>query len=563
MPAVGRGAAGWHGVATRFRVCGGGSFQGVFLSISFSRRRDCRRQRLERCARAGSPLPRAVRNHAPARRAGWIFATALLLCGAAPAQTIDLYVDEETGQVYVTPGENRTRLGTFQRVDTAADDVPADPPPVADIPPVAPPPVVVDAPAVATPAVVEAPAAAAPAEVVTTADPEHGDPEIFAAVGKVLRGKWYERLTLRGYTQFRYHALIDKHGDGEWFAPADKSVSEDTTFLIRRGRLILSGDATDWLYVYVQPDMNASPSDGDFSLQLRDLYADIALDRNKEFRVRVGQSKVPFGFVNLQSSQNRIPLERPDSINSAAEGERDIGVYLMWAPQEQRDRFRDLVRQGLKGSGDYGVVAVGVYSGQGLNRLDSNDDFHYLARFSYPIVIGGHQIVEPGLQGYWGRFVPRLQAIPTDDGSVTPTAARSGVTDRRVGMSFVVYPQPIGVEAEWNVGEGPTLRSDYSDITPMFLHGGYVQASYKVDFDYGDFLPVMRWQYYDGGRKFARNAPHARVSEFDFGFEWAPVPEVELATMYTYTPFRTDSSRPPYEEFKSASRIGLQVQWNY
>src|SRR3712207_8809216 len=54
------------------------------------------------------------------------------------------------------------------------------------------------------------------------------------------------------------------------------------------------------------------------------LFRSIAIDDAKEHRFRVGQSKVPFGWVNLQSSQNRAPLERPDALNQAVEGERDI-----------------------------------------------------------------------------------------------------------------------------------------------------------------------------------------------------------------------------------------------
>jgi hypothetical protein len=491
---------------------------------------------------------------AAARAAAAVLAMSLHLGATAAGQTIDLYVDRDTGQVFVTPGENRDKLGTFQRVEEAA---------AAPAPPVAPPTVAEPVPAAAPPAVAEP--AATGATAATAAAPleeEAGDPAVVAAVGQVLRGKWYERISLRGYTQFRYHALIEKEGDGDWFHPADRSVADDTTFIIRRGRLIFSGDVTDRLYVYVQPDLMASPGDGDFSLQMRDLYADVAIDQEKEFRLRVGQSKVPFGFVNLQSSQNRIPLERPDPINSAAEGERDIGLFFMWAPAEKRILFRDLVRRGLKGSGDYGVLAVGVYSGQGLNRLDFNDGVHWLGRASYPFELPGGQIVEPGLQGYWGEFVPRLAEIPVGDTTVTPTATKGGVRDRRIGVSFVVYPQPLGIEAEWNLGDGPTLQNDFT-IRSRFLHGGYIQTSYKVPFRYGDLLPVVRWQYYDGGRKFARNAPGVRVNEFDFGFEWAPIPEVELATMYTYTPFRTDSSRPPYAEFKNASRVGMQLQWNY
>jgi hypothetical protein len=41
-------------------------------------------------------------------------------------------------------------------------------------------------------------------------------------------------------------------------------------------------------------------------LQIRDAYFDLSFDAKKEYRVRIGQSKVPYGFENLQSSQNRL-----------------------------------------------------------------------------------------------------------------------------------------------------------------------------------------------------------------------------------------------------------------
>jgi hypothetical protein len=241
----------------------------------------------------------------------------LALVAPAVSETIDLYVDSTTGQVFTQPGENRTKLGTFERVDEPK----------------------------APPRRPHPRRRRRPEDRRGRAPPAESDASVIAAVGRVLKGKWYERISLRGYTQFRYNALIHRDGDGAWFVPADRSVRKDTTFFIRRGRLIFSGDVTDHLYIYVQPELNALPADGDFSLQLRDLYADIAIDKKKEFRFRVGQSKVPFGWVNLQSSQNRLALERPDSINSAVEGERDIGVSS--APGA--GRFRDLVRNGEKG----------------------------------------------------------------------------------------------------------------------------------------------------------------------------------------------------------------------
>jgi hypothetical protein len=41
----------------------------------------------------------------------------------------------------------------------------------------------------------------------------------------------------------------------------------------------------------------------------------------KKISFKSRQSKVPFGFENLQSSQNRLTLDRNDALNSAANEE--------------------------------------------------------------------------------------------------------------------------------------------------------------------------------------------------------------------------------------------------
>lgn len=65
-------------------------------------------------------------------------------------------------------------------------------------------------------------------------------------------------------------------------------------------------------------------------LQLRDAYFDVFLDSLHTYRLRVGQSKVPFGYENLQSSSNRLPMERAEALNNASvPGERDLGVFAM------------------------------------------------------------------------------------------------------------------------------------------------------------------------------------------------------------------------------------------
>lgn len=61
-----------------------------------------------------------------------------------------------------------------------------------------------------------------------------------------------------------------------------------------------------------------------------------------------------------------------------------------------RQRFARLVKDGLKGSGDYGVVGFGVFNGQTANHPELNNQQHVVARVSYPLALSG-QIIEPGL----------------------------------------------------------------------------------------------------------------------------------------------------------------------
>lgn len=392
-------------------------------------------------------------------------------------------------------------------------------------------------------------------------------PDPSAKAGKVDAGsaskaKWFEKISFRGYAQIRYTEVIDSEG-ADLNVPNDASASESSSFLLRRGRLILSGDVTERLFVYLQSDFNASLSSGEYTLGMRDYYGDLALDPDKEFRVRLGQSKVPFGWSNLQSSQNRAPMERSDALNSAVEGERDIGAFGYWAPSEIRARFRDLVRLGLKGSGDYGVAGVGAYSGQGLNRLDVNGEPHAVARLSYPWQLAGGQYLETGLAAYHGQFVSGVSSVNLGSGAFTPTRDTDGVTDERVAATLVWYPQPFGVEAEWTVGRGPELVPESRSIESEFLHGGYVQMAYRVEKWHGDWYPFVRWQYFDGGRKFASNAPHSIVNEWDVGIEWQPWPEFEVSVSYTHTVERTNTRVAPYGSAEEADRVAFQAQINF
>ncbi|MEY2599576.1 MAG: hypothetical protein RLZZ142_1835 [Verrucomicrobiota bacterium] len=401
-----------------------------------------------------------------------------------------------------------------------------------------------------------------------------------------VKDSWFEKMGIRGYVQTRYtHVLEGDEAQRKSFSnPADPSVQRRDQLILRRGRMIFSGDMHEHLYLYAQIDYQAGVGSSysetaQSGLQTRDLYGDINLDQNKEHRIRLGISKVPYGFVNLQSSQNRLSLERPEALNSAVEGERDLGVYYMWANKVARARFKELVATGLKGSGDYGVATIGLYNGQGLNRYDSNRNPHVLARLAYPFKLESGQFFELGISGYHGQFVPGGDANANTTTSGQKTKPARSYDDTRAAANFVWYPQPFGLEAEWTVGRGPETSVWYGangvgvnssqGITTQNLQGGYVNASYKVDTSSGVVIPFTRWSYFDGARKFVAGAPTQKVNEVDFGVEYQPWPAFEVALIYTRaierssTNATTGSSAAPNYLTKGNDRISIQGQFNY
>lgn len=355
---------------------------------------------------------------------------------------------------------------------------------------------------------------------------------------------WYEKLNVRGYTQFRWgRTVASEHDSAAPYLLGDRAINGNAeNFSIRRARFILFGDVSDHLYLYAQPDFASTPPDSSrntFFGQLRDLYADVHLDKEKVHRLRVGLSKVPYGFENMQSSQNRVALDRTDALNTAvAPNERDLGVFYYYTPEDKQKLFKDLVDGGLKGSGNYGIFGVGVYNGQGGSQFEQNRLTHVVARATYPVQLPNGQVVEGSLQGYTGRVqvsgddIAALGGpdVDTPDG----TGDRPGFRDSRVAATFVWYPQPFGFQAEWNAGKGPGLNDAQTAVETRSLHGGYLMSMYRHDTpDHGIFTPYVRWQYFEGGYRSVANAPYGIHRQTDIGLEWQIRKEMELVFEYS------------------------------
>ena len=405
-------------------------------------------------------------------------------------------------------------------------------------------------------------------------------------VGDVpLRERWYEKISVRGYTQFRYNYTTN---NDLLKSPGDRSVGNNNEFFLRRARLIVSGQPHSRVFVYLQGEFAGLVNDQEGTMVLRDAYADLFLTENKEWRIRAGQSKLPFGFETMQSSQNRLAFDRNDATFNAAKNERNLGVYLYYAPTAVRERFRRLVDSGLKGSGDYGMLGIGVFNGQDIDQQDANKNKHLIFHSMYPHEFSNGQIVEVGMDAYTGQVVvsttPVIPTNPllTSGIPVSPLVTNNGnYLDERVAWHVVVFPQPFGFQAEYTMGRGPQLNAARTAVELGSMHGGYVQLfyNYKCDTYCQSIFPYVRMQEYFGGSKFVDNVPRSSVRETELGLEYQFNRALELTVAYTWSQ-RTSGdpatlpstcafpqsqvtcAQTPYQ-LQSANLIRFQLQWSF
>jgi hypothetical protein len=408
---------------------------------------------------------------------------------------------------------------------------------------------------IATAPVTLAAAPAAPSTIVLTPPPRRGKP-------------WYEKLTLRGYTQLRLNEIVS----GDATAPAgvsrlrsigDGNITDRNNFSFRRIRLILQGDLNDHVSLYLQPDFATAVSGQSAGErregfgQLRDAYVDWFPLKDHSLRLRFGQSKVPFGWENLQSSSARLALDRTDGINTAVPTERDLGVVAYYTPPHVQLIWDRLAADGQKLFGNYGAFGLGLYNGQGTNRTETNNGMMFVAMATWPFALDGlgldGQVLEVGGAIMRNRVQPEIR---------TGGVSALSYADNRVGFHAMLYPQPIGFQAEWNWGTGPQWDDVTRSIQEKPLEGGYVQAMARVKRSpLGPFMPFARWQHYRGGFKAGLNAPRLETDELELGIEFQPTPPLELTLTYGHAKRReADERRSGQAE---GDIVRAQLQWNY
>ena len=366
---------------------------------------------------------------------------------------------------------------------------------------------------------------------------------------------WYDRLSMRGYAQFRYNRLLETN-EKLRCPTCDRSIGENGGFFLRRARLIVTAKVSDRINVSIQPDFATEQNGRENTVVLRHYYADIYLDNAKAFRARIGQSEVPTGFEAIQSSTRRSPFDRADAMESAAPGEQDLGVFLMWTPAGLKQRLRDLATSTLKGTNDYGIITVGAYNGQGGNRAETNDAPHVIARVAYPFRVR-NQDVEIDAYAYTGTYT-----IATGQ-RATGVGGEDDFDDRRVGGAVILYPVPFGLQAEWSVGRGPESDAPTNSIVEQPVRGGYAMASYSLaGGEKHHLIAYARAQYFRGSFKTDPDARSSVVHEYEPGLEWALAEGLEITAAYAFSDrLYRDSASPDNHQRGRFLRLQAQVSF--
>ena len=348
-----------------------------------------------------------------------------------------------------------------------------------------------------------------------------------AETGMAGNPRWYERIRINGYAQFRYSA--GPSSDKFSIPLSDKAATTQPRELyFRRIRLVFQGQISERLAFFLQGAFEGDQEKQDmFNKEIIDAYGDYYLTKDKVHRLRFGLQRTLNAFDTLRSSTNRQELDRHESVQSGAPGERDLGISYFWSPKVAQERFAQLAAY-HNGPGDYGVFGVTVYNGQGRNKAESNGNKHIGVRLAYPFELPNGRLLETGVMAYRGVFSVSGATAP---GTTTAAICQQGLnrqggcdtTDERITAYVWTPPQPWGLLAEGTIGKNAKRNETTNIIEERPLIGGYVQGYYTWRYsDVGMLTPYVRYGEYYGGLKSLTGAPDGSSRSWNFGLVWEP-----------------------------------------
>lgn len=390
--------------------------------------------------------------------------------------------------------------------------------------------------------------------------------------------RWYERITMYGYGQFRYN-LVDNSITRTYHdaSVGTTAYGAQPGFFFRRIRWVVTGQVSEHVAFFIQPDLASNISGNTHAVSMRDAYGDWIFDKNKEFRLRIGLQRVPCSFDNWQASRVRMAIDRADATNSCAPSERDMGISFMYSPKIAQARFKQMLDYGY-GAGDYGVFHIQVDNSAGLNVAENNKNKRVSVRLAWPWELPGGRLMETGMNAGYGTWHVSMGSATANANNVQLYSVNSpqcvgasaaqfsamnclgarNYLDERINFYVYMPPQPWGFIAEYVTGRAPN-RNGQGVVEVSSFNGGYVQGHYQWKYsDVGLANFYSRWQTYNGGLKFQTGAPNDRMWEVESGIAWQPDPQWEFTVAWDI--MNRNSYLFAYNQ--TATSPGRQIEYN-
>ncbi|GKS58486.1 porin [Nitrospira sp.] len=386
-----------------------------------------------------------------------------------------------------------------------------------------------------------------------------------AEQGLFANPRWYDRIRLNGYVQLRY-SLNDNSTNGDTSLTDSNATNNPQKFYFRRIRMPIAGQVSERLFFYTQMAFEGTGFDTGDTPDIIDAFGDYLLTKDRQFRLRFGLQRVLNSFDTSRSSSQRIELDRHESVQSGAPGERDLGISFFWTSKIAQARYQQLA-QYHNGPGDYGNFGVMVYNGQGRNKPELNANKAISARLGHPFELPNGRLFEIGLYGYLNEFVA------TGTGAINSTAvtrcanarlSNGGcqIKDQRLTGYFWTPPQPWGIFGEYTIGRGPE-RDDQGILREQSLSGGYLEGNYSWRYsDVGLLTPYVRWGTYYGGNKNSQGADYM-TRNAQVGVVWEPDTHWRFVVEYLFKHGATTKNMQyaTAQDVFNMSMLRFQAQW--
>ena len=361
---------------------------------------------------------------------------------------------------------------------------------------------------------------------------------------KPAAASWADKVKVSGYGQARWENYSDTGG-----VTSGSANSISNKFYLRRLRPTIAAAVNDRTGVIFQFDTiessskaydsnekkyyNLADKAGQWKLGLIEGFLSHKLTPDGNYTLYVGQREVPFGFDTPRSSSRILALERIEILRRMIPDEVDTGAWVQWSPECKRAMMNKMGAD-LLTEGDFGMVSVGVYDGQGRNQSAQTGSKHMSGRFNYPFMIGD-RYAEAGVSTFKGEFMNDI------------TNSKLITNDSLHGAHFVFPAQPFGVEIESYTGQ--TGGAD--------VNGWGAEAIYK---DRNKDYFFVRRDEYNGMQKQILSAP--TLNNFrrnSFGIAREMNGGMRLTIEYDKADRQTATGGP----FNKENQFGIQVMQKF